>query len=74
MHVVALASTQYFANAARYGRPGTLTMFDGRLTWLQLAEHYPDELLRQADGLYKLRPNAELARPAPAGPTPEPAV
>jgi len=49
-------------------------MFDGRLTWLQLAEHYPDELLRQADGLYKLRPNAELARPAPAGPTPEPAV
>ena len=72
VQVVALASAQYFANAARHGRPDTLTMFDGRITWLQVAELYSDELLRQADGMYKPRPNRELARPAPAGPTPEP--
>jgi hypothetical protein len=74
VQVVALASTEYFANAAQFGRPGTLTMFDGRITWQQLAEHYSDEMLRQADGMYKPRPNGMLAQPAPARPGPEPAL
>jgi hypothetical protein len=72
VHVVALASGQYFANAARHGRPGTLAMFDGRITRLQLAELYSDELLRQADGMYKPRPNDLLGGPACAEPSPEP--
>jgi hypothetical protein len=55
VHVVALASSLYFQNAARFSRPGTLTMFDGRITWAQIAGHYDDELLRQADRMYKLR-------------------
>ena len=74
VHVVALASMRYFANAARFGRQGTLTMFDGRITWLQLAELYSDELLRQADGMYKPRPNELLGGLALAGPNPEPVV
>lgn len=72
VHVVALAPTQYFANAARFGRAGTLTMFDGHITWLQLAELYSDGLLRQADGMYKPRPNELLRGLAATGPGPEP--
>lgn len=74
VQVVALAGTQYFANAAQFGRPGTLTMFDGRITWQQLAELYSGELLLQADGMYKPRPNELLGGPAVAEPSPEPVV
>lgn len=67
-HVVALASSQYFANAARFGRPGTLAMFDGRITWQQAAARYSEALLRQADGMYKPRlggASPETAEPGP---------
>jgi hypothetical protein len=67
VHVVALASTQYFANAARFGCAGTLTMFDGHIAWQQLADRYEDELLRQADGMYKARPNEALAAESASG-------
>ena len=67
VEIVALASSQYFANAACFGRPGTLTMFDGRITWQQLAGLYGDELLLQADGMYKPRPNEALNGVAVAG-------
>jgi hypothetical protein len=60
VHTVALASSRYFANAARFGRPGTLTMFDGRITWTQVAERYGDAALQQADGMYKPRPLERL--------------
>ena len=60
VHVVALASSRYFANTARFGRPGTLAMFDGRISWAQAAERYADDLLLQADGMYKPRPDAYL--------------
>lgn len=56
VHIVALASSQYFTNAARFGRPGTLAMFDGRITWAQVAERYADGLLLKADAMYKARP------------------
>ncbi len=59
LHVktVALASSKYFANARRFGHPGTLDVFDGRfLTWNAVAERYPDPLLARADSMYKLRP------------------
>ena len=74
VHVLALASSRYFANASRYGRPGTLTMFDGRITWGQVAERYSDELLQQADGMYKPQPNGLLRHPDLAPPRSEPGL
>jgi len=68
VHVTALASSRYFANVAKFGRPETLTMFDGRITWAQVAERYSDELLRQADGMYKPQPNESLRHPVVAPP------
>jgi hypothetical protein len=56
--LVALASSRYFANADRYGRAETLEVFEGHpISWQQLADHYGDEFLGQADGMYKLRPS-----------------
>lgn len=72
VQVVALAGTQYFANAVRFGRPGTLAMFDGHITWLQVAELYSDGLLRQADAMYKPRPNELLGGLTSPGATPGP--
>ncbi|HUL00203.1 MAG TPA: hypothetical protein VLX29_05030 [Nitrospirota bacterium] len=60
VRVVALASSTYFANAQVYGHPGTLDIFDGRVSWSQIAQKYPDVLLDQADRLYKLKPGAFL--------------
>jgi len=57
---VALASSRYFRNAERHGRAATLQCFDGRLSWLQLAERYRDPLLVQADKMYKQRKGAFL--------------
>ena len=56
VRIVALASSRYFANAEEYGWPGTLDVFDGRVTWAQIAEKYPDKLLDQADSMYKRKP------------------
>jgi hypothetical protein len=58
VQVVALASSQYFVNATRFGRPGTLAMFDGRISWQQVAARYDDPLLRRADGMYRPRAGA----------------
>ena len=60
VYVVALASSRYFANAAKYGRPGTLDVFDGRVSWFQVAQKYPNDLLDQADRMYKLKPGEML--------------
>lgn len=60
VHLVALASSKYFANAERYGRPETLEVFDGRVSWAQLAETYQHPLLHQADCVYKVQPGEML--------------
>ena len=54
--VVALASSRYFDNAEVYGRPETLSVFDGRVSWAQAAEKYPHPSLLRADKLYKSKP------------------
>lgn len=56
--VVALASSRYFSNAEKYGWPGTLAGFDGRVSWAQAAEKYGHPDLQRADGLYKSKPGA----------------
>ena len=56
VRTIALASSRYFANASRHGRPATLAGFDGRLSWKQAAERYGDSLFLQAECLYKLHP------------------
>lgn len=50
VHVVALASSRYFAGKVR---PDTLVDFAGRLEWRQLAAEYGDDpLLGRADSMY----------------------
>jgi len=53
VRAVALASSEYFRNAKEYGWPDTLTVFDGKFTWEQVARKYPDDILAQADIMYK---------------------
>lgn len=65
VRIVALASSTYFANAQVYGQPDTLKVFDGCISWSQIAQMYPDEQLDQADRMYKLKPGAVLQN-APA--------
>ncbi|MCZ7645684.1 MAG: hypothetical protein M5U26_10430 [Planctomycetota bacterium] len=60
VHLVALASSRYFANAKKFGRPETLTMFDGRVSWADVNGRYPDDLLAQADQMYSMRPGETL--------------
>lgn len=64
VNVVAIASSKYFENAPE----GTLDVFDGRVTWAQVAHRYPDPLLAQADGMYMLEPGQLLGgvHPQPA--------
>lgn len=50
VHVVALASSRYFAGKVN---PGTLAEFAGRIEWRQLAANYGDDhLLNRADSMY----------------------
>ncbi len=70
VHLVALASSQYFSAAARRGRPGTLAMFDGRLSWSQVAGRYPDPVLQQADAMYRLRRDGAFCEPIELGELP----
>lgn len=51
--IVALATACYFSNASKYGRTGTLDVFDGRVTWEQVAARYDDPVLSQACGMYR---------------------
>ena len=60
VYVIALASSKYFANAAKYGHPGTLSTFDGRVSWSQAAQKYSSPQLAQADHTYKLKPGEML--------------
>jgi hypothetical protein len=62
---VALASSRYFSNAEKYGRPETLAVFDGKLTWLQVAQKYPDPILEQPEVMYKPE-RGQLLGDAPA--------
>lgn len=55
VRLVALASSKYFENQKRFGHTGTLDMFDGRITWAELAEEYDEPLLAQADRTYKIK-------------------
>lgn len=56
--VVALASSRYFLNSEKHGRPGTLAGFDGCVSWAQAAEKYGHPDLQRADDLYKSKPRA----------------
>ena len=60
VRVVALASSQYFANQATYGRDDTLSVFDGFVTWSKIAERYPNKLLEQANRTYKIKPGESI--------------
>lgn len=60
VHLVALASAQYFANAAKYGRSETLEMFDGRIHWSDAAQKYGNRLLDQASRMYGMAPGEML--------------
>lgn len=60
VHLVALASSKYFANAEKYGRRDTLEVFDARISWAQLAEKYDHPILYQADRIYKGHPGEML--------------
>lgn len=52
--LIALASSKYFAAFDRFGRGSALKPFgQARLTWLQLANHYHDQLFARADALYR---------------------
>jgi hypothetical protein len=64
VNVVAIASSKYFETAPE----STLDVFDGRVTWAQVARRYPDPLLAQADGMYRLEPGQLLGvvHPQPA--------
>lgn len=53
---VALASSIYFENHAKYGKPDILDAFDARLTWHALFKTYHNALFEQADKLYKSLP------------------
>ena len=58
--LVALASTRYYTNQAKFS-PDALKVFDGQVSWLQAAQRYDDPLLWQADRMYKAKPGALLA-------------
>ena len=60
VYIIALASSKYFANAVKYGYPGSLSIFDGRVSWSQVAQKYPSPLLDQADRIYKMGPGGML--------------
>jgi hypothetical protein len=53
--LVALASTRYFANQPKYS-PEALRVFDGHISWLDVAQRFEDPLLEQADRMYKAKP------------------
>ncbi|MBK6734344.1 MAG: hypothetical protein IPG61_09675 [bacterium] len=46
---VALASSRYFSNAAKYAKSDSLEVFDGLINWSN------DKLLNRADSLYKIK-------------------
>lgn len=63
VHLVALASSKYYANAEEFGDPQTLSMFGGRVEWADLSALYSDSLLAQANGMYGMRPGELLHSP-----------
>lgn len=54
VHVVALASSRYFAGKVK---PSTLAGFAGRIEWRQLGAEYGDDLLERADSMYGSGPD-----------------
>lgn len=72
VHIVALATSEYFINAGKHGRKGTLEVFENRhltwshITWAQVAEKYrrddKDALLARADRMYRLA-KGQLVKP-----------
>ncbi len=64
VRLVALASSRYFDNQAKYGHNGTLEMFDGVVSWEHMAEAYSsDLLLAQANRTYKIKPGESPSEP-----------
>ncbi|MGF1727934.1 hypothetical protein [Photobacterium nomapromontoriensis] len=53
---LALASSVYFNNHAKFGAPEILQPYDAKLTWLSLFENYGNKLFGTADRLYKSKP------------------
>lgn len=54
--LVGLASSRYFENARKHGKRGLLDVFDGLITWKDVAQLYPDTVLQNAELLYKSAP------------------
>lgn len=54
--MVALASTTYFHNVEKHGRSDALSIFDGRITWQNLATQYDEPLFGKANSLYGKAP------------------
>jgi hypothetical protein len=51
--LVALASSKYFKADAENGSGSALKPFDGKVSWMDMYQKYGDEILRQADDLYR---------------------
>lgn len=60
VYIVALASSKYFENVRKYGRSGTLDVFDGLASWAGVAQQYSCPLLDHAEHIYKLKPGEIL--------------
>ena len=61
VRLVALASSRYFENQKKFGDEDTLSVFDGAVTWAQLAEEYDgDSLLAQADRTYRIKQGSAI--------------
>ncbi len=53
--LISLASSKYYENLKKFGKPEKLDFFDCRITWQQLADKYIEKsgLFKYADELYK---------------------
>lgn len=62
VRTVALASSRYFTNADMFARPDALAVFNGVITWSDVAGEFGnDRILHRADVLYKMKKSDLLA-------------
>lgn len=66
-YVIALASSTYYENAKTHGRSGSMDVFDGCVSWDQLAKKYSCPLMDRADQLYKRKRGDILDRGSASG-------
>ena len=60
VYVVSLASSTYFENVKKYGNYERLSVFDGRLRWVEAAIKYSCPLLHMAERKYKPKPGEAI--------------